>query len=192
VGNALEVKEAIKVLKSEGPKDVEKLCLFLGGIALVLAGKVRNPEDGQKEMEKILSSGAGFEKFRQMIAAQGGDLKYIDNPDLLPQAKYTKEIYAPKGGYLKDIDALQVGRLAVHIGAGRSEKGEAIDPGVGVLLNCKVGERVKKGALLATLFINNEADIAASEKELSHAFLIVDEMVEPLPMIHGIVPPFPS
>ena len=127
-----------------------------------------------------------------MIAAQGGDLHYIDNPHLLPQAPYIKKIYAPKSGFLKEIDALHIGRITVHIGAGRSVKGEAIDHGVGILLNHKVGEKVAEGELLASLYINNEENIAAVEKELAHAFIIVDEAVEPLPMIHGIVPPFPG
>ena len=192
VGNALEIKEAISVLKGEGPEDVEELCLSLGGLMLVLADKVRNPEDGQKELEKLLRSGAAMEKFRQMIAAQGGDINCLDNPDLLPQAANTKKIYAPKSGFLKEVDALIIGRITVHIGAGRSVKGETIDHGVGILLNHKVGEHVEEGELLATLYINNEENIAAIEKELSHAFIIVDEAVDPLPMIHGIVPPFPS
>jgi thymidine phosphorylase len=192
VGNALEIKEAISVLRGEGPEDVEKLCIFLGGLILALVGKVRNPDDGQGELERLLKSGAALEKFKQMVVSQGGDLQYIDNPDLLPQASHIKKVYSSKSGYLKEIDALRIGSIAVHLGSGRSVKGEVIDPGVGVLLNHKVGAKVKEGELLATLYGKNEESIAASEKELDQTFIISDEAVEPIPMIHGVVPPFPT
>ncbi len=192
VGNALEIKEAMAVLKGEGPQDVEQLCLFLGGIMLALAGKVRNPEDGQKELARLLKNGVALEKFKQMIASQGGNLEYLDNTELLPKASCIELVKAPKSGYLKESDALRVGRVAVSLGAGRSVKGEAIDPGVGVLLTHKVGDHVDEGEILASLQGNNEEILSASVKELSNAFLIVDEKIEPLPMIHGVVPPFPS
>lgn len=192
VGNALEVKEALAVLKGEGPRDVEQLCLFLGGLMLALVGKVRNQEDGEKELARLLKSGLALDKFKQMVASQGGNVEYLDNAELLPKAPCTSIVKASKSGYLKEIDALRVGRVAVLLGAGRSVKGEAIDPGVGVLLTHKVGESVEEGETLAYLHGNNEDTLTSSAKELANAFLIVDEKVESIPMIHGVVPPFPS
>lgn len=192
VGNVLEVKEALSVLKGEGPQEVEQLCLFLGGLMLALVGKVRDPEEGQKELARLLKSGVALEKFKQMVAFQGGKLEYLDNTDLLPKASYIEPVKAPKSGYLREIDALRVGRVAVLLGAGRSVKGEKIDPSVGVLLTHKVGDSVEEGEILAFLHGNKEDSLSASVKELANAFLIVDESVEPPPMIHGVVPPFPS
>lgn len=192
VGNVLEVKEALSVLKGEGPQEVEQLCLFLGGLMLALVGKVRDPEEGQKELARLLKSGVALEKFKQMVAFQGGKLEYLDNTDLLPKASYIEPIKAPKSGYLREIDALRVGRVAVLLGAGRSIKGERIDPSVGVLLTHKVGDSVEEGEILAFLHGNKEDSLSASVKELANAFSIVDESVEPPPMIHGVVPPFPS
>lgn len=192
VGNVLEVKEALSVLKGEGPQEVEQLCLFLGGLMLALVGKVRDPEEGQKELARLLKSGVALEKFKQMVAFQGGKLEYLDNTDLLPKASYIEPIKAPKSGYLREIDALRVGRVAVLLGAGRSIKGERIDPSVGVLLTHKVGDSVEEGEILAFLHGNKEDSLSASVKELANAFSIVDEIVEPPPMIHGVVPPFPS
>ena len=94
VGNVLEVKEALSVLKGEGPQEVEQLCLFLGGLMLALVGKVRNPEEGQKELARLLKSGVALEKFKQMVAFQGGKLEYLDNTDLLPKASYIEPIKA--------------------------------------------------------------------------------------------------
>lgn len=192
VGNALEVKEALDVLQGKGPQDVEQLCLFLGGLMLAMAGKVRNPEDGQKELARLLKNGVALDKFKQMVASQGGKVECLDNTELLPRASCQVALKAQKSGYLKEIDALRVGRVAVLLGAGRSIKGESIDPGVGILLTHKVGDIVKEGEVLAYIHGNGEDIISVSEKELSNAFSIVDEKVEPLPMIHGVVPPFPS
>jgi len=192
VGNILEVKEALSVLKGEGPQEVEKLCLFLGGLILALVGKVRDPEEGQEELARLLKSGVALEKFKQMVAFQGGKLEYLENTDLFPKASYIEPIKAPKSGYLREIDALRVGRVAVLLGAGRSVKGEKIDPSVGVLLTHKVGDSVEEGEILAFLHGNKEDTLSASVKELTNAFLIVDERVEPPPLIHGVVPPFPS
>ncbi len=192
VGNALEIKEALDVLQGKGPQDVEQLCLFLGGLMLALVGKVRNPEDGQKELARLLKSGIALDKFKQMVASQGGKLEYLDNTELLPRASFQEALKAQKSGYLKEIDALRVGRVAVLLGAGRSLKGESIDPGVGILLTHKVGDIVKEGEVLAYIHGNSEDILSVSAKELSNAFSIVDEKVEPLPMIHGVVPPFPS
>ncbi|MGI5882880.1 MAG: thymidine phosphorylase, partial [Dethiobacteria bacterium] len=192
VGNILEVKEALSVLRGEGPSDVEQLSLFLGGLMLALVGKVRNPEDGQEELSRLLKSGFALEKFKQMVTLQGGDPGYLEKEDLFPRASYLETLRAPRGGYLKEMDALRVGKVASFLGAGRSVKGETIDPTVGIVLTRKVGDSVEEGEVLAFLHGNKEEILSASLKELGNAFLIADDQVEPPEMIHGIVPPFPS
>lgn len=192
VGNALEVEEAVKVLKGEGPRDVEELCLLLGGYMLRLVNKVRNPEEGQRQLYKLLKNGAAFEKLKQMVSAQGGDAEYLEDTSLLPRAELIKSFNAPGGGYLSEINARRIGRAAVLLGAGRSYKCEEIDHSVGVILTHKVGDTIEKDEPLAYLYGNSEKSLEIAFKELDNAFTISDEAVEPPPLLYGTVPPFPS
>jgi pyrimidine-nucleoside phosphorylase len=178
VGNALEVKEAISILKGEGPADAETLCIVLGGYMLTLAGKVRNPEEGQDELRKLLNNGAALEKFKQMISSQGGNAQCVDDLSLLPQSKLVAVIEAPKAGYISEIDTRKVGKAAALLGAGRSYKGEEIDPSAGIVL--------------AQIHGNKEELLQAACKDLINAFAISDETPEELPLVYGVVPPFPS
>ncbi|MEW5922062.1 MAG: thymidine phosphorylase [Bacillota bacterium] len=192
VGNALEVKEALAVLRGEGPADVERLCLVLGGYMLALAGRVRNPEEGQTELARLLGNGSALQKFRQMVISQGGRPECLDDPSLLPQAAYSAEIHSPQGGYLREIDARKVGKVALLLGTGRAFKGDEIDPAAGLVLKHKVGDRVAKGDLLACINYNRESVREQACRELLNAFSFGEEPVEPFPLIHGVVPPFPS
>ncbi len=192
VGNALEVKEAISILKGEGPADAETLCIVLGGYMLTLAGKVRNPEEGQDELRKLLNNGAALEKFKQMISSQGGNAQCVDDLSLLPQSKLVAVIEAPKAGYISEIDTRKVGKAAALLGAGRSYKGEEIDPSAGIVLNQKVGNQVSAGDVLAQIHGNKEELLQAACKDLINAFAISDETPEELPLVYGVVPPFPS
>ncbi len=191
VGNALEVKEAISILKGEGPPDAEKLCIILGGYLLALADKVRNPEEGQAELRKLLDNGAALEKFKQMISSQGGNVQCVDDFSLLPQAKYIEVIKAPKAGYIREIDTKRVGKAAATLGAGRSYKEEEIDPSVGILLKQKVGDEVLEGDILAHIHGNKEDLLQTACKDLLNAFRVSDEKPEELPLVYGVVPPFP-
>ena len=192
VGNALEVIEAIKVLRGEGPWDVERLCIQLAGYMLAMVGSVRNPEEGQEQAEKLIKSGEAFEKFKQTIHAQGGQVDYLDNTSLFPQAKLIKKIKAQKAGFICEIDARRVGKVAVLLGAGRVVKNQIIRPEVGVLLNRKVGDSVVQGETLACIHGNDEESLSIACKELSNAFNICDENLEPPSLIYGVVPPFPG
>jgi len=192
VGNSLEVKEALAVLRGEGPPDVKQICLVLGGYMLALTGRVRNPDEGQEELARFLENGAGLEKFRQMVISQGGRAECLEDPSLLPQAAYHAEVFASQGGYLREIDARKVGNVALLLGTGRTYKGEEIDPAAGVLLNYKVGDRIAQGDLLATIYSNREGACNSVCRDLNNAFSIGEERVEPASLIHGVVPPFPS
>ena len=185
------MKEAISILKGRGPADAETSVSFSADICL-LAGKVRNPEEGQDELRKLLKNGAALEKFKQMISFQGGNPQCVDDPALLPQAKYVEVIEAPKSGYIREIDTRIVGKAAALLGAGRSYKGEEIDPSVGIVLNHKVGNRVLAGDILAHIHGNKEDLLQVACRELMNAFAICDEAAEELPLVYGVVPPFPS
>jgi len=122
IGNALEVKEALATLKGSGPPDLRELCLELGGWMLYMAGKVKNPEQGGNILEETISSGRALDKFREMVTVQGGDVKVIDNPDLLPQAEKIYPVKAAGSGYISRLDAEAIGTAAVSLGAGRATR----------------------------------------------------------------------
>ncbi|MGM0651849.1 MAG: thymidine phosphorylase, partial [Bacillota bacterium] len=140
VGNALEVKEALVTLQGSGPSDLKELCLELGGRMLYMAGKVYDPKQGGVVLEKAISSGRALDKFRKMVINQGGDIRAIDNPDLLPRAEKLYPVKAAGFGYVSRLDAGSIGAAAVSLGAGRAARGNDIDHGVGVILEKKTGD----------------------------------------------------
>ncbi len=192
VGNALEVKEAIQVLKGEGPRDVEQLCLILGGYLMALTGKVRNAEEGQVQLSRLINNGAAYEKFKQLVVAQDGDVAFVEDLSQFPKALNVQEVTASKNGYLVEIDARRVGKAASLLGAGRSYKEQEIDHAVGVVLNHKVGDSILQGETLAFIHSNNQEYNETVLKELSNAFTIKEELGEIPPLVHGVVPPFPN
>lgn len=192
VGNALEVKEAIALLEGRGPDDLRKLTLILGGHMLAMADKVRNPEEGETELAKLLNNGSALEKFKEMVVAQGGKPEYVENPSLFIQAAHIESIAATKTGYLREIDAGRVGRTAKLLGAGRTYKNEKIDPAAGVVLNHKVGDYIVQNEVLAFIHTNRRNVLEEACRDLHNAFAIGEEKAEPLPLVYGVVPPFPA
>ena len=165
VGNALEVKEALATLKGSGPSDLKELCLELGGWMLYMAGKVNDPKQGGVILEEIISSGRALDKFREMVINQGGDIKAIDNPDLLPRAENLCQVKAACSGYVSRLDAESIGAAAVSLGAGRAAREDNIDHSVGIMLEKKIGDRVEKDENLAVI----HAGSAAAETLLKEA-----------------------
>ncbi len=177
VGNALEIRESIAVLRGEGPPDTTELVVVLGE-AMLEAGGV---EGGRERLEQALASGAGLERFRQMVGAQGGDLRVVDDPELLPQANERHTLTAPRAGYVTALDALEVGRAALELGAGRRTTDDVIDPAVGIVLLAKVGDEVSSGDPLAELHANSPADAAATR--LLDAYELADAKPEERPLV---------
>ncbi len=172
VGNALEVKEAIDTLKGNGPADLNDLCLQLGGHLLVLGKVAKNQVEGTKKLEKLITSGAAFEKFKEMIKAQGGDLNVIDQPDLLPKTEFAQVFKSKKEGFISELNALDIGMASMKLGAGRATKDSKIDHGAGILLRKKIGDFVKKDEILATMFSNNQDGFEKAERLIDAAFKI--------------------
>jgi len=186
VGNALEVKEAIATLHGHGPKDFTDLCLRSGAIMLEQAKIAKTEEEAMEMLKKVIADGSAFEKFRQMVIAQGGDVSYIDHPEKFPESKYVIEVKAPKDGYIKRIVALEIGESAMRLGAGRETFDDVIDMSAGIVLSKKVGDRVKKGDVLCTVHTNVE-DHAQILKDIEDAFHIVDEFVAVPPTVHDYI-----
>ncbi|WP_374719758.1 pyrimidine-nucleoside phosphorylase [Parageobacillus toebii] len=156
VGNALEVKEAIDTLKGKGPEDLQELCLTLGSYMVYLAEKASSLEEARALLETSIQEGKALETFKVFLKAQGGDASVVDDPSKLPQAKYQWELEAPEDGYVAEIIADEVGTAAMLLGAGRATKESTIDLSVGLALRKKVGDPVKKGESLVTIYSNTE------------------------------------
>lgn len=166
VGNALEVREAIDTLRGGGPADLIEHCITVAGHMLRLAGKSRAEDlsDIRPQLEEKLANGEAFEVFKRLIAAQGGDVSQVEEPDRLPTAPVIVEVESPQSGYLRTVDALEIGLAAADLGAGRKKKGDPVDHAVGLVVHHKVGEYVEQGDRLFTIHARAE-DAAAQARE---------------------------
>lgn len=188
VGNALEVKEAIDALKGAGPPDLLELCLALGSTMLLLAGRSASLEDGRSQLHKLLESGKALEKFEELISAQGGDPRVTGEGWRLPAANSVQDIAAPLAGYVQAINAAEVGRSAMLLGAGREKKDARIDLSVGLVLNKKVGDPVQAGESLAAIHANDLGQLEQVKETVLRAYTIGLKNPEPRPLIIGTVP----
>jgi len=155
VGNASEIAESIDVLRGQGPPDVHELTLRLGEEMLIEGGVAGDRASARTQLEEALGSGAALDRFRDVIAAQGGNPAVVDDPGLLPVAAHTEALRAPRNGYVTACDALAIGRASVLLGAGRQRKEEPVDPSVGITLHAKLGAAVEAGSVLATVAYND-------------------------------------
>ena len=156
VGNSLEIKEAIRTLKGEGPEDFVTLCLDAVGIMLEQAGVVKSRAEGEELGRKAIADGSGFEKLCQMVEAQGGDASYIRNPSKFKVARNIIPVIAEKEGYVAHIDSLAIGVGAMKLGAGREKMDDVIEMSAGIMLEKKVGDFVKPGEILC--YLHTEKD----------------------------------
>jgi pyrimidine-nucleoside phosphorylase len=188
IGNALEVVEVVEVLRGEGPEDLRQLCLELAGWMLHLGGVADTVAEGKKQSGKLIASGEALDKFRQMVALQGGDLRAIDEAKKLPQAQHTMILSSPKNGYLAALQCEQVGTACVILGGGRERKEDSVDPAVGIVLHKKVGDPVSSGEALATIYYNAEARAVRARQLLDESYQIADSPVhEKRPLIHRVI-----
>lgn len=179
VGNANELRESIAVLRGEGPEDVVELTLALGEVMMELAGI----EGGRVALKEAIESGKGLQKLIDVAVAQGGDPSVIEDPALLPQCAHEAVLTAPVTGYVTRCDALTIGTVATRLGAGRERKEDTIDPGVGITMEAKVGERVEAGQPLARIRYNDASRWESQEPTLAKAWSISDTAPDPQPLI---------
>ena len=177
VGNNLEIKEVIETLKGNGPKDLVEICLSSGAILLQQAKLYNDRNEGRKALEENIKNGKAFEKFKEFVKAQGGDVDYIDHPEKFPVSKNLIEIKSECDGYIKTIDALAIGLGSCHLGGGRMKLNDVIDMSAGIYLNKKVGDFAKKGELLCTLHTNKD-NVEAIIEQVKKAYLFQDEPIK--------------
>lgn len=188
IGNALEVKEAIDTLKGEGPEDLTELCLTLGSYMVLLAKKAESLTEARAMLQEVMTNGKALEAFKVFLESQGGDPSVVDDPSKLPQAKYVYELEAKEDGYVTNMVADEIGTAAMLLGAGRATKESEIDLAVGFVLNKKIGDEVKKGDSIVTIYSNFEnveevkeklyGNITISSTKVDAPTLIYEEITE--------------
>ncbi|MDK2562110.1 pyrimidine-nucleoside phosphorylase [Romboutsia sedimentorum] len=187
IGNALEIKEVIEILKGEGPDDLRELCLQLGAQMLMLGNIETDVEKGRAKLEGILKDGSALAKLRQLVVLQDGDPSVIDNSELFEIAPLTHKVKATKEGYVYELNAESVGVSSLLTGAGRHTKDDELDYGAGIILEKKIGDYVKVGDVLATLYSSDEDKFEKAEEELQSAYAIKAEKPEKASIIHKII-----
>jgi pyrimidine-nucleoside phosphorylase len=187
VGNALELREAIETLKGEGPQDFLEHCLVVASHMLVLGKKADSLSSARNMAENALKDGSALAKFRQLVIAQEGDVRYADDLGLLQKADIVEIVSAPTTGFLHSINAREIGESAVDLGAGRMTKQDKIDPAVGISVLHKVGDHVIVGEPLFILHANDRAIADAALERIVKAHVIKEEKCEPLPLFYGVI-----
>ena len=188
IGNSLEVKEVLQVLRGEGPKDLRELCVELAGWMLKLGGSASTPLEGKQIAEQLITSGKALDKFRQMITLQKGDAGVIDNPERLSQAKHKIDVISSSSGYVTAIQCEQVGTACVILGGGRERKEDAVDPAVGIVLHKKVSDPVSAGEPLCTIHYNSDARAARARTLLEESYQIEDAPpAQKRPLVHQVI-----
>lgn len=187
VGNSLEVIEAIETLKGRGPKDITELSLFLSSYMIYAGGKAASPEEGYTMAKEALESGAALQKLAAFIEGQGGNPGVIDDHKLFPQPACYAEIRSQTDGFVGSIEARAIGLASQHSGAGRATKEDNIDLSAGIMLFKKVGDSVKKGDLLATVYGNDQVRVDRGAQEAAGAFRIQEERPEENLLIKKVI-----
>jgi pyrimidine-nucleoside phosphorylase len=187
VGNSLEVEQAIAALKGKGPEDFVELVIELGSMMLVIAGAEKNIGTAKKTLKANLENGKALKKFAEIISAQGGDSRVIDRPgDILPKAKFEERILANRSGFVSSIQTEEIGLAAMMLGAGRKSKETRIDHSAGFVINKKLGDRVERGELIASMYYNAGVDAEAVRKRVISAYEITPRRKRPSPLIRRI------
>jgi len=188
VGNAIETREAIEVLHGKGPEDLVECTMALGAEMLVLGGVERSERKARKRLELAIQSGAALAKMEQMVEAQGGEVRVVAEPDRLVVAKRRVKITAPRSGFVRAIDALEVGWTGVALGAGRTRSDQEIDHAIGITLERKPGDRVSEGDVLCTVHAHSAKDVKKSLRtRLQAAFQIGRSRPKRSPLVLEVI-----
>lgn len=175
VGNNLEVIEAIKFLKGDMPSDLKEVVIELGAYMIKLAGKGDNIEENKQKLLENIKNGKAYDKFIGLVKNQGGDISYIEDTEKFEKASIIKEVISNKEGNIQEINAKTIGEISCALGAGRQTKTDKIDLSVGIILNKKVGDYVKIGDIVATVYANDQEKADKAEEEILNTYKIGKE-----------------
>jgi pyrimidine-nucleoside phosphorylase len=187
IGNALELAEAVDVLRGAGPADVRELCLHEAATLLMMAGLVADEVEGHARAQRAIEDGSALAKLAAVMQEQGGDVRQVEDTSLLPQAPYREDIPTPHEGYITGIDAERLGIASVRLGAGRMRKGDPIDHAVGLVLRAKMGDAVERGQPLLQVHARSQSEARAIRDELLAAYTWGDERPAWQPLVLGQV-----
>lgn len=185
VGNALEVREAIQTLHGNGPEDFREHCLHAAAHMLVLGKRAPDLAVARSMAESAIANGAAWQKFRQLVAAQGGDVSFVDMPEKMPQARYIETVPSPETGFIAQIHARLIGEAAVALGAGRARKGDPIDHAVGFEILHKVGDLVTQGEPLFVIHANTPETLYHARQAVLAAHRFSPSPIARLPLFYS-------
>lgn len=187
VGNALEVEEAVQVLKGGGPEDLRQLCLELAGEMIRIGGRAESFEEGKETARQVLSDGRALEKFRHMVRRQGGDDRIVGEPERMGSSRYSRDVLAGRTGFIAEMAAQEIGRASQHLGAGRLRKEDEIDFTAGIRMHVRIGDSVQEGDVLATLYGADSRRLEEAEIIMEAAIRISAEPATPPKLIQKII-----
>ncbi len=187
IGNWFEVYESIKVLQGEYVYNLSELSELLAGAMIWLGGKAQSVKEGVQKAKDAINSGAAFEKFLEITEAQGGDVSVLKNPEKYPTSKFAEKITAEKSGYLKSVDNYQIGMASLELGAGRLKVTDKIDPKAGIIFRAKIGDKIKKGDVIAEIFTDKPEAIEQARTRISNALSFSKEKIGKVKLIKAII-----
>jgi len=187
VGNAMELAEAVEMLHNRGPEDYRYHCVHLAAYMLLLGGMAKSETEAVAMAERSLIDGSAFEKFRELVIAQHGDVSVVEHLDKLPTAKYVETLLADESGYVESVDARIIGETAVDLGAGRAQKGDKIDLAVGINVFVKIGDQVQIRQPFFEVHANDRVKLHAAMERLKEAVKLSKYPVKKPPYFHGVI-----
>lgn len=187
IGNWLEVYESVEVLRGKKVDDLVKVSTALSGAMIYLGGKADSIEEGVKISKDIIKSGEGYNKLFEMVKAQGGDISYIENLSKYPKSKFSKSVVSTKTGYIKSINNYEIGMAALELGAGRLQKDDIIDPKAGIIFHRKIGDRVKKGDIIADMFTDKKRNLEKAHRRIQSSIEFSNKKVRRPKLIKQIL-----
>ena len=189
VGNGLEMREAIEGLTGKIPYNdpLMQVSFVLAGRLLMLSNIASTQEDAEIMLKKAVEDGSGFTRLRSMLEEMGGDVRYVDDPNLLVRTKRIVPIYKDCTGYIKKLDAKSIGLAALLLGAGREKAGDTVDPAVGILMKKRCGDRIEKDEPIAYMYVNDETNLDEAVSKLVNAVCVADEKPEYEALVYDII-----
>ena len=187
VGNTLEIIEVIESLKGNIPEDIQEIVTTIGSYIIKLSGKSDNLEENKRMILENLKNKKAYDKFLELVQNQGGDIEYIKNTEKFEKAKYIIPVISDEDGFIEELNAENIGRISVLLGAGRIKKEDIIDKAVGIVLNKKISERVQKGDVLAYIYANNREKGEEAAKKVKDTYKINEIEIKKEKVILGVI-----
>ena len=186
IGNSLEVIEAIDVLKGKGPQDLTDISICLATCMIMICKNI-NKEDAEKQVRDVIQNGKAFNKLKELVKAQGGNVDFIENTANFPKAKFAIEVKSPKSGFIKNMDTEKIGKVSGILGAGREKKEDSIDYSAGISILKKTSDKINEGDTLAILYTNNENKVQVATKDYIDSIEFSNEEIDKPVLIYEII-----